>query len=244
MQKWSPEPFVAEFATAAPGAQPEGEEFAAVETPGDNAGVFRRDFMTASQENWLALMNKEERAQVYQLVENDVRKKYEQKLAAAEASWRGELQEWRDSFAAAFAEEVGGKLRLLARQTGALAVALAERIVRRCVEVDQEVLVRALEVVLNKLEAGSTLTVKVNAADAEYLANNPELLAKLRISQVVTDRRVERGGCLAVTSLEEWDATVAGQMECLAEIVQEALSGDFPLSEATEENAGDDPAVE
>jgi flagellar biosynthesis/type III secretory pathway protein FliH len=108
------------------------------------------------------------------------------------------------------------------------------------VAVDPDVLTRALEITHYKLLDNTRLTVIVNPEDESWVAGNTDMRESLRISSVQTDRRVERGGCIIKSQTEEWDATLAGQFETLAELVEEAISTNTdPLIPIPEPEASD-----
>ncbi len=268
MQKWSPEPFdpgqskvvngaqeaAAAFAGEGAGARAEGQ-------PTPSAVRFRREAGFASNAALLAHLTQEERATLFELVEIDVAEKYEARAREQEEAFAADLQESRRAFQAwadAFSAAVNGELQEMAKSCIGLAVQLAERILRAKIELDREVLVRCLETTLYKVPAGHPLEIAVNPEDAAWLEDNPDLLKALRIETVVSDRRISKGGCAVGSGGREWDATLEGQLEALAQMVQEQVGtlagrdpGPVPGTEANLESlAGpvaedaDEPAEE
>ena len=100
MQKWSPEPFDARpVATAPPGAQ---ERFAALDDAqrDEGARLFRRESGFTDTKSLMASLTRDERAQVYELVEMDLEADYREREAALTA-------EFETNLAAAKAEMAG-----------------------------------------------------------------------------------------------------------------------------------------
>ena len=102
-----------------------------------------------------------------------------------------------------------------------LAVELAEKIVRSRVEGDPAIIARAVETALRCGDSGSQLTVTAAPEDAAWLEGEDELRERLGITRVVADRRISRGGCLVDDGQREWNATLEGQLETLAEVIDE-----------------------
>ncbi len=232
MRSWSPEPFDEPGGAAAP---------AVVRArPAEEAGerLFRREGPDARPDGLLDLLTPEERAEVRQAVENEL-------AAEAEARRREELAE-HDAIAerrlAALAEQLEARRReslaLLMRQTTELAVAMAEQIVRHAVAADRDALVRVLETVLYKAEAGARLGVTASPPDAAFLQARPDLCQRLGLAEIKADRRVEPGGCLVRADGREWDATVRGQLEVLAELAGQALAAAPPQEDADDGERG------
>ncbi|MEN8005390.1 MAG: FliH/SctL family protein [Candidatus Krumholzibacteriota bacterium] len=156
----------------------------------------------------------------YQTREAELCESHREELAAVREKLEGRLDHWSREFEADLARE----RHVLAVDAAGLAVALARKIIRDTVAVDREVVVRTLETALYKAQDSHPLTAILNPADAEYLENKPDLLARLRIAKVVSDRRVEMGGCRVRAGSREWDATLTRQVDTLAAIVEETLA--------------------
>jgi flagellar biosynthesis/type III secretory pathway protein FliH len=241
MQKWCPEPL-------APDTARDRGFVAVAAAPGERTG-FRPEAGFADQANLLGQLSREERAQLVDLVELDLRAEYEARLTAATAEMAAahaaELADARaaiacceQSFAAGAVTAFETATRDLADAAVTLAVQLAEKMVRARVEADTGVLVRALETILFKAEPGVQLDVTCHPDDAALFTGSPELRARLRIGEVKPDRRIERGGCLVRAGDLEWDATLQRQLSVLEEVARAALAGDA----APEEGTGHDPA--
>ena len=232
MQRWLPEPLAVE-ALGAGTFQP--APLAATTTTAGRTTAFRPEIGFAAADSLLSALSRDERTQVVALLEQDLRREYEQhhaeesaaRTAAAEASQETaarELAAFQSNLAIQIRQEVETTLADLARRLGEIAVLMAAKVVRREVATDPQILVRALETVLFKAEAGSQLTVTLHPEDADWLQSNPAFLAQLRIGAVKTDRRLERGGCLVQSDQVEWDATVERQLAVLQEMLDETLA--------------------
>lgn len=238
MQRWSPEAFDLE-ATGAPVVRVDGNVFtplagaALVPAPGAGDRQFRSETGFSDPRALMSHLAPHERALVCELVEQDLARSY----AVREQALRDELEEGRrrdrqqqqaaqDAFAAAWQQQQDGRLREIAVAAARLAVQLAGKLVRRAAEGDPQTLARTLETVLYGAGARGPLTVSVHPDDAAWLEQRPELRERLRIGDLVHDRRIERGGCVVAADGHEWDATLAGQLEILGEVVEEWLTTD------------------
>jgi flagellar biosynthesis/type III secretory pathway protein FliH len=208
---------------------------------------FRPEAGFADAAGLLSSLSRDERAQVVTLVENDLRREYEQRcqeesaareaaLAERQAAETAQRARWQEEFAGGVRREVEAALASLAQHTAAIARLMAEKLVRREVAADPEVLLRALETVLFKVEAGCSLQVTVHPDDAAWLRQQTEACARLRIAEIKDDRRLDPGGALVKADGHEWDATIERQLDVLAETLAEALA--LPAPEPGE--GGDD----
>jgi len=199
-----------------------------------DAAGFRSEAGFNDPHNLLRQLSRSERAQVLELIEKDLRREYEERhreetavREAAEAerilAEKEQHERWQRELAAGMRREVRDALATLARQTAAIASVMATKLVRREVEQDPDILVRALETVLYKSAAGCPLSVTVHPDDAAWLDAAPAVRERLRIREIKEDRRLERGGCLVKTDELEWDATVERQLTVLADALDEAL---------------------
>ena len=232
MQRWCPEPLGVE--TAAAGVF-EALAPAVAASVADEDGGFRPETGFRDPTRLLRQLSREERAEVVELLEQDLRREYEDRLQRElaerdEAAARRQAEEtelhdrWQRELGEGLRREVLDALGSLARETAAMAVVMATKLVRREVAQDPEVLVRTLETVLYKSAAGCPLAVTVHPDDAAWLAAAPAVRERLRIREVKEDRRLERGGCLVNTDELEWDATVERQLAVLGEAMDEALA--------------------
>jgi len=227
MQKWCPEPLTVEPGQGAFVPLSEWHD----EAVDAAARGFRPEAGFTDSKCLLESLSQEERAEVIKLLEVDVVRRFEElhreaEAARDEAAARlfAEHERWQDEFAAAVRREVEDALNNLAARTVEMAHLMAEKLIRREVASDPQVLVRALETILYKVEAGCSLQVAVHPDDAAWLSEQPDVRERLRIAEVKEDRRLERGGALVKTLDEEWDVTIERQLAVLGEALEEALS--------------------
>ena len=81
-----------------------------------------------------------------------------------------------------------------------------------------------IETALFKIDGTKSLCVSVNPLQAEWLETQDDVKKKLGITEVVSDRRIEAGGCLIKTENQEWDVTVNGQLKYLSDLVEEMIT--------------------
>lgn len=242
MQKWFPEPLLPDTV--------DDDGFVAVAVAAGERSVFRPEAGFADQQNLLGQLSREERAQLVDLVEIDLRAEYDGRLAeetgrlaaqhAADlATARAALAGCQESFAAGAVAAFEMATRDLAAAAVSLAVQLTEKLVRARVATDTGVLLRAVETILFKAEPGVQLELTCHPDDAALFTSSPDLRARLRIGGVKEDRRITRGGCLVRAGDLEWDATLQRQLSVLEEVARAALDG----GAAAEEGSGDVPAI-
>ncbi len=268
MLKWSPEPFDVTPAEA-PSPVVSAEKFQSTGATVDElvdstpADLFRRESGFADSKSLMASLTQEERSQVYELVEMDLVEEYQERektirvdfekaLDENKAENNQKLEVWTQHIVEATARE----LKAAADASSRLAVQIAEKIVRRTLTVDPEVLARVIETTLYKIPAEAPITIQANPDDATWLEDQPALCERLKIGRVIADRRVEPGGCVIQADGREWDATLTRQLDTLAEIVNEAIAtnevdstslatpADSEVTATTDPEADNDPAVE
>jgi flagellar biosynthesis/type III secretory pathway protein FliH len=236
MQKWCPEAFDATsalvFRDDGPSFEPivpAGLPAAAVDAEVDRG--FRSERGLGDPATIMNHLSPRERTMVCELVEQDVARVYAEREAALrtelEQAMQAELarvQQAQQAFAENWRQETDRRLQELAAASARLALQVAGKLVRRVVQDDREVLVRAIETVFYGAGTREPLTVTVHPDDAAWLESDPELTARLRIGSVVADRRVEQGGCLIAADGREWDATLGSQLESIGEVVEEWLA--------------------
>ena len=236
MRNWSPEA----FDLAAGGAtviRTGGEEFAPLAAPrldgepGAGDRRFRREAGFADPSVIMASLSHQERALVCELVEQDVARAYAEReaalraeLAAAQQAELEALRAAQEAFAARWQQQDEQQRRELAAASARLAMQLAGKIVRGTAGRDPEVLARSLETVFYGAGARGALAVTVHPDDAAWLEDNPDLRRRLRIGDVVPDRRIAPGGCLVAADGREWDVTLQSQLDALSAVVEEWLT--------------------
>ena len=234
MQKWCPEPFDTQD-RAPSGSVAEVENFepdvaGRLKSDDSEASGFRSESGFADRHTLLGHLTRKERAQLFDLVEQDLASEYQTReeelltghladIKSHEEKFHQLLQVLTEELDTAFA----GHLKEISTASARLAIQLAEKIVRRSVALDPDILARVLETAQYKLQEQSSLIVTLNPEDAAVLNLRPDILKGLKISQVKSDRRIERGGCTIKSGHQEWDATITRQLESLGEIVEEAI---------------------
>jgi len=245
MQKWCPEPLTIDPDIQG-GFVPLSDRSDAAEA---SNLAFRPEAGFAEPAHLLAALSRDERTQIIELVAQDIRREYEDRAQAESAALNAaetqrvaqavaDCARWRTEFSEGIRHEVEDALSTLARHTVDIAVIMAEKLVRREIETDRDVLVRALETVLYKVEAGSSMQVTAHPEDAAWLREHADLRERLRVTEVKEDRRLERGGALVKSNDSEWDATIERQLSVLGETFEEAF---LLPAESETENDCDDP---
>ncbi len=202
--------------------------------PGDDdapGSRFQRETGYTDPRSLLSTLTREERADLYELAEMDVAGSYEARQKQQQDEFAARLAESKREAAenlAAWTRDLEAAVQadLAATAAGAarLALRVAEKIVRATVAVDHGVLTRALETILYKQQSGAPLRVTTSPRDALWLSDQPDLRARLNIEVVADDRRLGDGDCRVRAEGREWDLTVEGQLEVLAEIIEEEIA--------------------
>jgi flagellar assembly protein FliH len=148
-----------------------------------------------------------------------------------EESERKALEEWGHAWRAmrAAAQELhevaAAGLEAAQEDTIALAVAIAEKVLRREIARDDTFTGQLVRRCLQRIVHKSEVRVRVNPADhAKILAERDTLLRETGLGHEITilaDRRVERGGCIVETPDFVVDGTIAGQLR----VARAALEG-------------------
>ncbi len=236
MQKWLPDEF-GSGATAAVAELPADAWESLPETSADqrSADRFLKESRFADPSSLMANMTQAERGMVFELVEQDVAREYEEReeelkrshadeIARIQAEYESRLQRWIDEFGSRVAAHTEETLHAIGQAAARTAVQIAGKILRATVPLDPEILVRALQTSLYKVPGSQPVTVRMNPDDATWLQERGDLLSKMHIDLIEGDRRIEAGGCLVQSGTGEWDATLGGQLESLGEIVHEAIA--------------------
>lgn len=151
------------------------------------------------------------------------------------------LQSAWEAGAGAFEATRGQMLAALRRDALALAVMLAERVVRRAIEVDEGVVVRQLEAALEMIARATRIVVAVHPEDEALIREAlPRVVAKfsdVTHAEIARDAGIERGGCVVRTDVGGViDASIRTQIERLAaSIGVETNGGGLPAGGAASE---------
>lgn len=129
---------------------------------------------------------------------------------------------WREALGG-FAAQRDEALRIARDDLLRLALAVAERIARRAIELDPSAVQRALEESVGRCAEATKLSVAVHPGDRRLAeAVLPELCAALgdgAHATLVEDDAVGPGGCRVRTIHAEVDASISGQLDRFAEAV-------------------------
>jgi flagellar assembly protein FliH len=97
-----------------------------------------------------------------------------------------------------------------------LALAVARRIVRREVSLDQDLLLAMMRVALDRLSDAARVTVRLNPAEHDAVAAGLSGQASGNHVTIVADARVARGGCRLESDYGEIEAGVDAQIQEIA----------------------------
>jgi len=116
-------------------------------------------------------------------------------IADLEAAWSEQL---------ALFEQTRSQMLEQARvQVVELAAQIAERVIRRSVELDPSLVLNELESVISSITESTRFVISVNPDDAELIGQELpamiERFAQCEHAQIVTDPGLERGSCIART---------------------------------------------
>jgi flagellar assembly protein FliH len=127
-----------------------------------------------------------------------------------------------------FAIERDGFLRMIEPELVKLALRVAERIVRRELQVDPLILTGTVRTALGQLAEKTTIRMRVPAADADMWTETLAHLPNLRVKpEVVADAQLRQGECELESSCGRADLGVASQ---LREIARSFLGDGAPTS--------------
>jgi flagellar assembly protein FliH len=122
-----------------------------------------------------------------------------------------------------------------------LAFRIAEKVIGAAVAADPNVVLEVVSGALLRTTDRDHLVLEVNPRDFELVRDSAsELAARLggiRRMEVVSERRVDPGGCVVRTVEGEIDARITAQLERVRQILAEAPS-DGPVVDAVPEPAG------
>jgi len=118
-------------------------------------------------------------------------------------------------------------MRKTERELVRLAVAMAERIVRKEVQLDRELLTKMAHVAIERLGESVVATIHLNPADHEAISARRDASLGLAV-QIVADPAVEPGGCVVRSAFGVIDAGIDTQVREVAR----ALLGDDAYEEA------------
>ena len=136
-----------------------------------------------------------------------------EELQALTTRWNAALDAWEQDRATMLADTRDDLVRL--------AIALAERLVGRALEVDPSLVVDQVAATLQLVARGSDAVVLVHPADEELVRDAMptlvERVAGLHHVELEADDTLDRGGCRVRTTRGEIDASIPTQLDRIAE---------------------------
>lgn len=128
-----------------------------------------------------------------------------------------------------------GVMRRAERELVRLAVAIAERILRREIDADRELLLVMARVAVERLGENATATIHLNPYDFEAAIARREPDAGKAVD-IVADANIPRGGCLVKSAYGSIDASIDAQIRELSRALLGADAGEE--QEATSADIG------
>jgi flagellar assembly protein FliH len=141
-------------------------------------------------------------------------------FAAGEREGREAARVRADALAARMAQTIDaiaalrtGLLRRSEQDVVRLAIAIAERIIHREVQLDREVILVAARAAIARLGAAAVVTVHVNPDDLAAMAPRLEIQGANGPIRLEADAAVPPGGCVVASTLGDVDATIEAQIQ-------------------------------
>jgi len=129
------------------------------------------------------------------------------------------LQELREAFEQRLAEIEEEMLSLIA--------AMAEKVIRRKLEADDEIVLAVVRETLEQAAGANQITVRISPSDEPLVREAQQtLLAALgpvEELQIIADEQIFPGGCLVETERGKFDARIDTQLQLLSEEVDRLL---------------------
>ncbi|MBU8871880.1 MAG: flagellar assembly protein FliH [Gemmatimonadales bacterium] len=258
MQKWSLEEFTDENAIQPVPDKRWDQESPAGKSFEDKTSPelkFQRESGFSDPDSLLNNLTQEERKVLFDLVEQDLVREFkdreetlkaeqEKHLLQTQSDYESKLAAWAAEFGKTISTQTNVNLLEIGKASALLAVQLAGKITRTLVPLDPDILVRGMETTLSKVSGSQPIRIVVHPDDASWLQGQPDFLQQLRIGEVSSDRRIERGGCLLQSAGREWDATLAGQLEALGEVVNEAMATSVSETTSAQPEDGNEAGLE
>lgn len=126
-------------------------------------------------------------------------------------------REHADAFFGSFQKEMGRLQERLQTDAFRFAVAVAGRIVKKEIALDDDVVVRQVHEAIRRVAGVESVRIRINPADEASLRQHKETLIagseSVREIVLEADEKVGRGGCILETSSGTVDARIATQLE-------------------------------
>jgi len=148
-------------------------------------------------------------------------------VAQAEARLETTLQALTQSL-----EDVS-RLRESLAQSGSrdmlrLVMAIAEQVVRRRIEVDQEIILGVIKDALQASVRADSYRICISPADLEAVTSQKPLflasISGLKNLSIETDPTISPGGCRVDSELGDVDATIESQLDAIRQTLAEAIT--------------------
>ncbi len=141
--------------------------------------------------------------------ERTMKEEYQRKSA--------DLQAAADAFLESIAKRYQEFQAAAERNVVRLAIAIAERIVKQRVVVENEVVVRQIQEAMKRVVGVERVRIRINPADEEFVrAHRTELLTSADAVRELTleaDETIERGSCVLESDAGNVDASITTQLE-------------------------------
>lgn len=120
-----------------------------------------------------------------------------------------------------------------------LSVEIAEKIVRHELESQPEAVLEIIKLALLQLTDRDSIALRVSPQDAEMIRQHQaeirDAAGGIRQIEIIEDRRVDRGGCIAESSSGSLDARVSSQLSEVTRAMMEATGGDRDADAGSEQ---------
>lgn len=111
-----------------------------------------------------------------------------------------------------------------------LSVEIAEKILRRELEAKPEAILEIIRLALLQLADRNSITLHVSPQDAELIRRHRDEIRDaaggIKSIEIIEDRRVDRGGCIAESTSGSLDARVSSQLSEIERALLEATGDD------------------
>jgi len=167
--------------------------------------------------------------QAAQLLEDAQQEKDALFEESSEQGYAAGLDKWNDALAEAWSRRDAFLLRNEAELVR-LAVAIAEKVVRRSVEADSDMVVQAVKEALKSVRGEKRITIKVNPSEEDVLREQASCLRLLGSEVgdlvIVGNPAIAAGGCIVESELGVIDAQIDTQLAS----IEKALMRRFDAS--------------
>jgi flagellar biosynthesis/type III secretory pathway protein FliH len=179
--------------------------------PNDGAGAFMKRLEPKEREKLYAMVREETLTELRREINNDFGNELEL------------IRNMLTPLKSQIEQTIDNELHAVATGAVELALAIAERLARHSIEIDDAYLVRCLEELIDRTQIGAELTVIAHPSEVSKLDAHADALRDLNVVNIVPEMALERGGCIVKSAGQEWDLTFRGQADALGELTREAM---------------------